>query len=61
VPDTLLVVLVATVAFVTTSFDSLILRSALERWGPRVLPFVLIAIGIYILLDTSTDALVARL
>jgi cadmium resistance protein CadD (predicted permease) len=31
--------------------------SALERWGPRLMPLLLIALGLFILLDTSTDTL----
>jgi cadmium resistance protein CadD (predicted permease) len=30
-------------------------RTALERWGPRLTPFLLIAIGAYILADTPSD------
>ena len=30
-------------------------RGWLERWGPRLIPFFLIAVGIYILADTPTD------
>ncbi len=31
------------------------LGALLERVAPRILPFVLIAVGVYILLDTNTD------
>ncbi len=32
-------------------------RGWLLRWGPRVLPFILMGVGLYILSDSPTDAL----
>ena len=31
------------------------LAHVLETWAPRGVPFLLIAIGVYVLLDTATD------